>query len=177
MANLRYCSFCGALTTTHGSCDCQITPTPAESPRAERQQAQATTRRSRDRGQDYKTAYKVMGIGFAAILIVVAVCSWMVDRSPENRSASEETLNIAAIQQMDIRLSDCYRWLLQYDDSKQARLAQGYQESAAEEIAVEVNRRDHTFSEYLAILQRCGTLWEFATEQEQRIAMRDSGVH
>ena len=77
---------------------------------------------------------------------------------------------------MNINLGDCYRWLLQFDDSKQVYESYGYDDATAQRMAIDNIRRDHTFAEYGAILQRCGTLWELSTEQEKLEAMRNPGV-
>ncbi len=110
--------------------------------------------------------------GFLLLLVVVAVCSWRINSGSENRSAQAEANNIAAYQRMNINLEDCYRWLVQFDDRKQALVAQGHGQSSAEAVAIDALLRNHTFAEYRAILQRCGVLWGQATEEEKRQAMR-----
>ena len=133
-----------------------------------------TPRQPRDPDSDRRTANKVMIGGLVLLLAVIAVCSWRASGAPEDRSAQGEANNIAVYQRMNIALKDCYRWLLQFDTSKQARLAQGHGQTSAEAVAIEDNRRDHTFAEYRAILQRCGVLWGQATEQEKMQAIREN---
>ncbi len=157
---LRYCSFCGALTTTGGSCDCTTAPSPAQ------------RGRRHPRVSDREFNFNKWAIGFLLILAFIGVCSWRVDQSSGNRSAQSEANNIAAYQRMNINLGDCYRWLIQFDDRKQALVAQGHGQSSAETVAIDALRRNHTFAEYRAILQRCGVLWGQATEEEKRQAMR-----
>ena len=115
--------------------------------------------------------------GFVLLLVVIAVCSWRVSSAPEDRSVQQEANNIAAYQRMDINLGDCYRWLLRFDDRKRALIAQGHGESSAEAVAIDDQRRDYTYAEYRAILQRCGVLWGQATEDQKVNAMRESGAH
>ena len=114
--------------------------------------------------------------GLLLFLAVVAVCSWRINSGSENRSAQDEANNIVAYQRMNINLGDCYRWMVQYDDSKQVYASHGYADGSAERMAIDDNKRDHTFGEYRAILQRCGVLWGQATEQEKLRAMQESGV-
>ena len=114
--------------------------------------------------------------GFVLLLAFVAVCSWMVDGGSDQRRPQSEANNIAVYQRMDIHLGDCYRWLVRFEDRKQALMAQGHGESSAEMVAIDDQRRDHTYAEYRAILQRCGVLWGQATEQEKMQAMRESGA-
>ena len=114
----------------------------------------------------------MIAIGFALVLGVIAVCSWRVDQSPESRGAQQEANSIAVIERMDINLGDCYRWLIQFDDSKQVYSGHGYDDATAQRMAIDDIRRDHTFAEYRAILQRCGVLWGQATENEKLRAMQ-----
>ena len=170
---LRYCSFCGAITTTGGACDCTTAPSPEQRGWGP---AREPTRQPKDPDSDRKTANKVIIGGLLLLLVVVAVCSWRIDGSSENRSAQAEANNIAAYQRMNINLGDCYRWMVQYDDSKQVYTSHGYADGSAERMAIDDNKRDHTFGEYRAILQRCGVLWGQATEEEKLRAMQESGV-
>lgn len=166
---LRYCSFCGAIKTPGGPCDCTTAPSPAQRGWGP---ARGPTRQPRDPDSDRKTANKVIIGGFLLLLVVVAVCSWRINSGSENRSAQAEADNIAAYQRMNINLGDCYRWLVQFDDQKQALIAQGHGQSSAEAVAIEETKRNHTYAEYRAILQRCGVLWGQATEEEKLRAMR-----
>ena len=100
------------------------------------------------------------------------MCSWRVNSGSENRSSQAEADNIAAYQRMNINLGDCYRWLIQFDDRKETLVAQGHGQSSAEAVAIDDNKRNYTFGEYRAILQRCGVLWGQATEEEKLRAMQ-----
>ena len=71
---------------------------------------------------------------------------------------------MAAYQRMNIAQGDCYRRLVQFDDQKQALIAQGHCRSSAEAVAIAETKRNYTYAEYRAILQRCGVLWGEATE-------------
>ena len=185
MANLRYCSFCGSLTTKDGVCDCTNNPSSAQRGWIPSSGSEAGQRHppgwrrpsNHDPERDKKRATRWMIVGAVGLLAFVAVCSYMVDGTPENRSVQQETNNLAVYQRMNINLGDCYRWLLRFDEQTQNLLAAGYHKARAEEISIEDQRRDHIYAEYRAILQRCGVLWGQATEQEKIKAMRDSGVH
>ena len=122
--------------------------------------------------------YNFSKIAIVCILLAVGigVCSWMVSGDPADRSAQSEANNIAVIERMDINLGDCYRWLLQFDDSKQGYVASGYDDQAASQLAVDHLKRDHTYWEYNAILTRCSVLWGQATEDQKMEAIRASGV-
>ena len=110
--------------------------------------------------------------GLVLLLVVIAVCSWQAGDDPNQRSAQAEADNIAAYQRMNINLGDCYRWLVQFDDQKQVLIAQGHGQTSAEAVAIEENKRNYTFAEYRAILQRCGVLWSEASEDEKRQAIQ-----
>ena len=105
-------------------------------------------------------------------MVFLGVCSWLVDGRSGDRSTQQEADNIAVYQRMNINLGDCYRWLVQFDDQKQVLIAQGHGQTSAEAVAIEDTKRNHTFAEYRAILQRCGVLWSEASEDEKRQAMR-----
>ena len=196
MDKLGACRRCGSVVTIGSSCKCEeesadqmmsiqdrreqpshprrrrrrpAQPTPAQ---RGRRPARGPTRQPGDPDSDRKTANKVIIGGFLLLLAVVAVCSWRIGGSSENRSAQAEVDNIAAYQRMNIDLRDCYRWLVQYDDSRQVYASHGYADGTAERMAIEDNKRGYTFGEYRAILQRCGVLWGEATEQEKLRAMR-----
>ena len=180
MDNLRACPRCGSVVTIGSSCKCEDESVAQmmsiqdrrKQPRRPRRRSARPHNRQGYPDSDRKTANKVMIGGLLLLLAVVAVCSWRVNSGSENRSAQTEANNIAAYQRMNIDLGDCYRWLVQFDDQKQALIAQGHGRSSAEAVAIAETKRNYTYAEYRAILQRCGVLWGEATEEEKLRAMR-----